>query len=222
MSQQEQKGGNHSTAALNALEESIKQLTYEFQGDNAFNFSHEMELASYLLLLARQKYTYTEYYRDHPVYLARLEWPCISRKRIDLVLWKPGFEKRARKLWGTQRGRVAKQIPLLAAVQIKRGGGEVTRWYATKYDLDLLEDIHSNEELSRPILYFVEWVDVSIRKKKSAQERYRHIKPKLIEWCNESPEFRRVLVISRDRVGFVYPVQSWSVNPLPDGTLSTI
>lgn len=181
MSQHEQKGEIHSTAALNALEESIKQLTYEFQGDNAFNFSHEMELASYLLLLARQKYTYTEYYRDHPVYLARLEWPCISRKRIDLVLWKPGFEEKARKLWGTQRGRAAKQIPLLAAVQIKRGGGEVTRWYPTKYDLGLLEDIHSNEDLSKPILYFVEWVDVSIRKKKSAQERYRHIKPKLIE-----------------------------------------
>ena len=59
MSQQEQEGEIHSTAALNALEESIKQLTYEFQGDNAFNFSHEMELASYLLLLARQKYTHS-------------------------------------------------------------------------------------------------------------------------------------------------------------------
>lgn len=222
MSQQEQKWGIHSTAAINALEESIRQLTYEFQGDNAFNFFHETELAAYLLLLIRQKYTFTEYYRDHPVYLARLEWPCISRKRIDLVLWEPGCEVKARRLWGTQRGRVAKQIPLLAAVQIKRGGGEVTHWYKTKYDLNLLEEIHSSEALGKPVLYYIEWVDASMRKKESAQERYRYIKPNLIEWCNKSPEFRRVLVISRDRMGFVYPVEAWLVNPLPDATLNTI
>ena len=212
-------------AALNALEESIRQLTCEFQGDNAFNFSHEMELASYLLLMTRQKYTYTEYYKDHPVYIARLEWPCLSlspKKRIDIVLWKPGSEKEARLLWGTQRGRTAKQIPLLAAVQIKRGGGEVTPWDKTKYDLDLLEEIHSNEDLGKPVLYFVEWVDDSIRKKKLAQERYRYIKPKLIDWCNQSPELRRVLVISRDRVGFAHPAEAWQISPLPDATLNTI
>lgn len=209
-------------AAFNALEESIRQLTYEFQGDNAFNFSHEAELAAYLLLLIRQKYTFTEYYRDHPVYLARLEWPCVSRKRIDLVLWKPGCEVKARRSWGTQRGQVAKQLPLLAAAQIKRGGGEVTPWYKTKYDLDLLEEIHLNKELGKPVLYYIGWVDTSIRKKKVAQERYRYIKPKVIEWCNKSLEYRRALVISRDRIGFVYPAEAWSINPLPDATLTEI
>lgn len=225
MFQQEQKGEIHSTAALNALEESIRQLTYEFQGDNAFNFSHEMELASFLLLMARQKYTYTEYYRDHPVYIARLEWPCLSsspRKRIDIVLWEPGSEKKARSLWGTQRGRMAKQIPLLAAVQIKRGGGEVTPWHKTNYDLKLLQSIHENKDLGKPVLYFLEWVDTSIRRKENARRVYREIKPQLINWCNESPEFRRVCVISRDRVGFVHPIEAWSVNPLPDGTLTTV
>lgn len=219
---QEDQDRIHDRAALNALEESIRQLTYEFQGDNAFNFSHEMELAAYLMLGARQRYTFTEYYRDHPIYLARLEWPCVSRKRFDLVLWKPGFEKKARSLWGTQRGRVAKQTPLLAAVQIKRGGGEVVTWPKTKYDLELLQGIHKNEGLGKPILYFLEWVDASIRRKETARREYRDIKPKLIDWCNESPEFRRVLVISRDRVGFVHPGEAWTVNPLPDGTLTTV
>lgn len=222
MPQQEQEVETHSKAALNSLEESIRQLTYEFQGDNAFNFSHETELAAYLLLLIRQKHTFAKYYRDHPVYLAHLEWPCVSRKRIDLVLWEPGCEVEARRLWGTQRGRIAKQIPLLAAIQIKRGGGEVTSWARTEYDLKLLQDIHKNRELGKPMLYFLEWVDASIRRKETARRVYRDINPKLINWCNESPEFRRVCVVSRDRVGFIHPIESWLVNPLPDGTLSTV
>lgn len=222
MSLQEQKDEIRSMAALNAFEESVRQLTYEFQGDNAFNFSHEIELAAYLMLEARQKYIYTEYYRDQPIYLVRLEWPSLSRKRFDLVLWKPGFEKKARSLWGTQRGRIAKQIPLLAAVQIKRGGGEVTPWFKTKYDLELLQSIHQNRDLGKPILYFLEWVDTSLRRKETARKVYRDIKPQLINWCNKSPEFRRVLVISRDRVGFVHPSESWLVNPLPDGTLTSV
>lgn len=222
MSQQKRKGEIRSKAAIEALEASIKQVTEEFQGDSAFNFYHEMELASYLLLSIRQKYTYTVNYNNHPVHLSRLEWPCIYRKRIDLILWKPGSEIKARKMWRYQRGRVAKQIPLIAAIQIKRGGGEVTSWNATRYDLARLKEIHLNKDLGKPILYFVEWVDTNIREKKSAQERYQFVKLKLIEWCNESPELRRVLVISRDRVGFVYPTEAWSINPLPDATLNEI
>jgi hypothetical protein len=222
MSLEEHKKEIRSTAALMALEESIRQLTYEFQGGNAFNFYHEAELAAYLLLLARQKYAFTEYYRSRPVYLARLEWPCVSTKRIDLVLWKPGYEVEARRSWWKPRARVAKEVPLLAAVQIKRGGGQVASWPRTKYDLDLLQDTHRNEKLNKPILYFLEWVDNGIRNGETAQQVYRSIKPELISWCNESPEYRRVLVFSRDRVGFTHPVEAWLVNPLPDGTLATL
>ena len=83
----------------------------------------------------------------------------------------------------------------------------------------IAEQVRHRREI---MIKVVEWVDDSIRKKKLAQERYRYIKPKLIDWCNQSPELRRVLVISRDRVGFAHPAEAWQISPLPDATLNTI
>lgn len=206
---------------LGALENSIKRLAAEFQGANAFNFSHELELAAYLMVWTRGAHAVSQDVRETPIQLARLEWPCVKGRSIDVVLWKPGIGSRARSRWGTPRGRLAKALPLLVAVQVKRGGGRVVPWSNTKKDIADLEAVYASDYLGRPVLYFLEWADESLRKDKGDRDTYREVQSNLEKWCIDAPEHRRAL-ISRDKVGFAYPSGAWLVDPLPVGTTETI
>lgn len=208
--------------SLRALENSVKQLTAEFQGANAFNFSHELELAAYLMVWTREAHATSQESGKSTICLARLEWPCVKGRSIDLVLWKPGTEKKARSNWGTPRGRLAKTLPLLAAVQVKRGGGRVTPWSSTKKDIDDLEAVYASEHLGKPVLYFLQWADESLLEDKGDRDTYREVQSNLANWCNVAPQWRRVLVASRDNVGFAYPRGAWLVDPLPPGAKELI
>jgi hypothetical protein len=211
-----------SSQTLKSLENSIRKLTVLFQGKNAFNFSHEIELTAFLMVLTREGEAIDSTSEPNPIYLTRMEWPCLRGRSIDLVIWKPGVETMARSKWGTQRGRLAKAVELLAAVQVKRGGGNVTTWSATKKDLDDLETISNAESLSKPMLYFLEWADESLTEVKGDKGTYDRVRANLADWCGKAPEQRRALVVSRDNVGFAYPSGGWMVDPLPPGARETI
>lgn len=150
--------------------------------------------------------------------IAHLEWPCVLGRSIDLVLWSPDFALQAYKQWGTSRGILAKRIPLLAAIQIKRGGGRITILKNIEKDLRDLGAIHQAENLGKPILYFIEFADHGILKHKHDCDYYMTVQDRLNRWCSEQPGLRRAFLISRDRVGFAYPPDAWIVNPLPEGT----
>jgi hypothetical protein len=210
--------GERELAALSALESSIKRLASEFQGQSAFNFYHESELTAYLMVWLRRSRSISEYVDKTRMYLAHLEWPCLVKRRIDLVLWQPGTCKRALYGW-PDRGKLAKELPLLAAVQVKRGPGKLYSWPITLKDIKDLETLYTFETLRQPVLYFLEWVDHDLRKHESRKheeksQRYREVQSRLKEWCDKGPN-RRTLVISRDRVGFAYPKGAWLVDPLP-------
>ena len=209
---------------LEAFEAAVKRLSAEFQGRLAFNFSHEIDLTAHLLVWTRESPAVQEDVEGVPVSLARLEWPCIKGKSLDFILLRPGIGTQARSEWGTPKSRVAQGLPLLAAVQIKRGGGRVVSWALTRKDLESLEAVSRSQTLGDPLLYFIEWVDHGLRKPRKAQivDTYREIKAELGKWCEHNPTMRRALVISRDNVGFAYPEGAWLVDPLPKGTIESV
>lgn len=148
---------------LTSFEQSVGSLANIFQHKRAFNFSHELELVMYLLMKTRDADKESVDKNGIPIYLARIEWPCIPNKSIDMVIWKPGSEQEARRNWGTTRGKLAKKIPLLAAIQIKRGGGNIARIDVTKKDLEDLEIVYETKALGNPILYFIEYADEDLQ-----------------------------------------------------------
>ena len=208
-------------AALRALENSIKKLAAEFQGRSALNFYHESELAAHLIVNSRASPSIIEYVGKARMYLAHLEWPCLPRRRIDLVLWRPGTCSQAFKHW-RYKGTMARSLPLLAAVQVKRGPGGMTSLSDSRKDLRDLEALYVNEDLQSPILYFLEWVDHNLQgRHKNDRIAYHEMQSMLSEWCDNGPD-RRALMISRDKVGFAYPNGSWLIDVLPQGTIETI
>lgn len=200
---------------LLALEESIRQLANDFQHRSALNFYHEAELAAYLMMNLRINPATVENVKETSMQLSHLEWPCLIKRRIDLVLWRPGACEEAIKFWGKGRGNSAKRLPLLAAVQIKRGPGRLISWSSTEKDLKDLENLYAFENFGKPVLYFLEWVDHSLQRlHKNDRKDYLEIQLKLREWCGDKSN-RRALVISRDNVGFAYPKKAWLLDPLP-------
>jgi hypothetical protein len=82
---------------LSSFEQCVLDLARIFQGKMAFNFSHELELVMYLLMQTRN---YDNIITDKggiPIHLTRIEWPCIPKRDIDMVIWKPNIAKQARK-----------------------------------------------------------------------------------------------------------------------------
>lgn len=213
---------SQSLKALRAFELAVKRLAVQFQGKNAFDFDHELELTAHLMVWTRESLAVTDDLQGTSVCLARMEWPCVTRRPIDLVLWDPSKAQEAYSRWGTPRGRLAKAVPLLAAVQMKRGGGTVAAWTRTKKDIDDLEAIFRAERLQKPILYFLEYVDHSLRKESRGASIYRQVKVKLQKWCSDAPDHRRAFMVSRDKVGFAYPREAWLIDPLPKGTSEDI
>lgn len=211
--------------ALTALENAVKHLTNEFQGKSALNFYNELELAAYLVAELRRTDSVSETTNGARMHLAHLEWPCVARKLIDLVIWQPGTSTQALDLWG-DKSKLSKELPLLAAVQIKRGPGDLTSWVDTEKDTDDLETLYASEDLKRPVLYFLEWVDHDLRKQETRKQeekrqRFREVQSMLKEWCGKGL-YKRALVVSRDKVGFAYPERAWLVNPLPSGVIENL
>lgn len=211
-----------SLEALRAFESAVKRLAVQFQGKNAFDFDHELELTAHLMVWTRESFAVTDDLRGTSVCLARMEWPCVTRRPIDLVLWNPSKAREAYSQWGIPRGRLAKTVPLLAAVQIKRGGGTVAAWTRTKKDIDDLEAVYKAEHLQKPILYFLEYVDHGLHDIGRGSSIFREVRVKLDKWCSKAPDSRRAFVISRDKVGFAYPRKAWLIDPLPPGTTENI
>ncbi len=203
--------GQRELAALSALESSISRLASKFQGRSALNFYHESELTAHLMVELRESPSISEQVDKTRMYLAHLEWPCLVRRRIDLVLWKPDTCKRALELW-RGRSNCAKKLPLLGAVQVKRGPGKLTSWSSTRKDI---------EDLEEPVLYFLEWVDHGLQKHENDRKDYREVQSRLKKWCSEASN-RRAFVIGRDGIGFAYPKGAWLVDPLPAGVRENI
>lgn len=203
---------------LTAFEQSVGSLANVFQNKQAFNFSHELELVMYLLMKTRDADKESVDQNGIPIYLARIEWPCLPNRNIDMVIWKPGSERKARSNWGMIRGKLAKEIPLLAAIQIKRGGGNVTNIELTKKDIEDLDSIYANDLFQKPLLYFIEYADESLNENEGDYDTYISVKNYLKSWCSENPKCKRAFLISRDKIGFAYPSGKWLVSPLPKGT----
>ena len=60
-------------AVLTDLENTVKKLARDFQGDRAFNVSNEVELAAYLLIKLRGSASITETVKGVRMHLAHLE-----------------------------------------------------------------------------------------------------------------------------------------------------
>lgn len=204
-------------SVLTVFENSIKKLASDFYRGRALNYFHEAEIASFLLSEIRRSSVSYEDINGYARNLAHLEWPCIDSisNRIDLVIWKPGSCVKADELWGN-RNYCAENLPLLAAVQIKRGPGKLTSWKKVDKDLKDLKNLYINPRLEYPILYYVECVDHGINEHNNDRKAYNNTQLQLKEWCEEEIN-RRAFVISRDRVGFAYPSGAWLTNPLPNG-----
>ena len=215
MSEWYSQRSNEELSALKVFESSINQLANEFLGQRALNFYHEAELIAFLLGCLRSSNNISEYVNRTSVYLAHLEWPCLLKRRIDLVLWRPGTCKTAIDLW-KGRSNCAKKLPLLAAVQVKRGPGRLTSWSSTEKDIKDLEKVDTFENFEKPVLYFLEWVDHGLQKHEHDHQTFNEIQHNLEEWCGKALN-RRAFVISRDRIGFAYPKGAWLVDPLPLG-----
>jgi len=207
-------------AALAILESSIKQLASEFLGQSALNFYHESELSAYLMASLRNSPTVSEYANKIKMHLCHLEWPCFAGRSIDLVIWKPGSCKTAIEYWW-DRSMCAKKVPLLAAVQVKRGPGRLASWANTDKDLTDLQNIYDSGALGWPVLYFLEWVDHGVQEHENDRKKYQAVQGMLKEWSMEASD-RRVFLITRDKMGFAYPEGAWLVEPLPTGTKENI
>jgi hypothetical protein len=212
--------GDKELAALNILESSIKQLASEFLGQSALNFYHESELSAYLIASLRSSPTTGEYINKIKMHLAHLEWPCLAGCSIDLVIWKPSSCKIAIEYWW-DRSLCAKKLPLLAAVQVKRGPGRLTSLPDTNKDLKDLENVYDSKNLGQPVLYFLEWVDHGVQEHQNDREKYQDVQRILKKWSSEALD-RRVFLISRDKMGFAYPEGAWLVEPLPAGVKENI
>jgi len=213
------KRNDRELEALWALEISIAGIAAQFRGEHAFNYSHEIEIAAYLMVAIRETFGAAEPVGGLTVHLTRMEWRCLANRDIDLVLMHPDAAKKARAGWGTVRSKIAKTLPLLAAIQIKRGRGQVTPLNQVRKDLRDLEKISSSNSLGKPVLYFLAWIDSSLKEKPQQFSRYRSVRDELKAWCDQLPQSRRAFLLSRDRVGSAFPKGAWLVQPLPPGTV---
>ena len=137
---------------------------------------------------------------------------------VRVALLSPPIKGELREGWGTSSAKVAKDLPLLAAIEIKRGGGNVTSLSLVRKDLRDLNEIANSDPLGYPITYFLAWIDSNLKRRPRQTNRYLDVQEELENWCQESPQSRSAFLLSRDRVGFAYPKRSWVVQPLPPGT----
>jgi hypothetical protein len=203
-----------------ALETCIRQVARRFvanDGEGAFNLYNEAEIEASLFSQLRRLGLMKIPDRDgRHRQLVHLHWPCVKERYIDIVIWHPRAVNSYRGDWGHSLPQTAPDRRLLAAIQIKRGGGHITPLNDTVKDLKDLAKIGRKGRIRQTQLYFIEFADCEVRKGQS-KDRYGDVKKTLERWCNKDNKRRRVLLLSKDRVGFAYPPQRWVVDPLPTG-----
>jgi hypothetical protein len=203
-----------------ALERCIRHVTRQFvanEGQGAFNFCNEAEIEAALFCQLRplplmKAHDKDGYYRP----LVHLHWPCVKKRFIDIVIWYPREINLYRKGWGHSPSQTAPRRRVLAAIQIKLGGGRMPAVRNVKKDLTDLERIGRKGQPRQAQLYFIGFVDHNLRKSRS-KDRYHALKKIMEDWCDEDPKRRKVLLLSKDRVGFVYPRERWVIDVLPAG-----
>ena len=203
-----------------ALETCIRQIARQFvknEGEGAFDLYYEAEIEAMLFSQLRRLPLMKVPDRDgcHRQ-LVHLHWPCVESRFIDVVIWHPSDINLYRKDWGNSCPQTAPSRRLLAAAQIKRGGGRISPKNAVEKDLKDLTSIGEADVNRLTQLYFIEFVDHDVRECRG-KRRYGDVKKALERWCDRDAKRRRVLLLSKDRVGFVYPRGSWVVDPLPAG-----
>ena len=203
-----------------ALETCIKQVVRQFvknEGEGAFNLYYEAEIEATLFSQVRRLPLMKVLDRDgYHRQLVHLHWPCVESRFIDIVIWHPSDINLYRKDWGDSCPQTAPSRRLLAAIQIKHGGGGITPLTDTVKDLEDLASIGRAGGNRRAQLYFIEFADCEIRKGQS-KNRYGDVKKTLERWCNKDKRRRRVLLLSKDKIGFAYPPGAWDVDPLSVG-----
>jgi len=148
-----------------------------------------------LIVSIRESFGAWEEVDEIPVQLSRLEWRSKTNHRTDLVLVKPGWAKYLRESWGTVRSKVAKQLPLLAAVEVKRGAGEVPDTDSVCSDLAHLERVQNDAKFGEPIRYMLVWIDSDMKEDNgdppSQRDKFQDVASEREQWCKDSPQPRR-------------------------------
>ena len=165
--------------ALWALETSIASVAARFKGEDAFNFSQEVEIAAHLMVEVRAAFGVTEPVGNLSAHLTRMEWRCLPGHPTDMVLVHPDKATEFRQGWGSTWATIAKTLPLLAAIEIKRGGGNVTTPNLVSKDLRSLNAIADSDSLGHPVTYFLCWVDSALKRRPHQSRRYREVKDAL-------------------------------------------
>jgi hypothetical protein len=203
-----------------ALETCIRRVARRFvanEGEGAFDLYYDAEIEATLFSQLRRLPLMKVLDRDgRHRQLVHLHWPCVESRFIDIVIWHPSDINLYRKDWGNSCPQTAPSRRLLAAVQIKRGGGYITPLNDVMKDLKDLASIGPAEGARQAQLYFIEFADCEVRKGQS-KDRYGVVKKALERWCDRDERQRRVLLLSKDRIGFAYPPRGWAVDPLPAG-----
>jgi hypothetical protein len=203
-----------------ALETCIRQIARWFvatEGEGAFDLYNEAEVEASLFGQLRRLRMMSVPDKDGcSRQLVHLHWPCVEKRYIDLAIWHPRAVNSYRGDWGDSLPQTAPHRGLLAAIQIKHGGGHIAPLKDTVKDLEDLAAIGRIGRLGPAQLYFIEFADCEIRKGQS-KRRYGNVGKALKLWCNGNRKRRRALLLSKDRIGFAYPPQRWVVDPLPAG-----
>ena len=201
-----------------ALETCFRQIARRFvtnEGEGAFDFYNEAEIEASLFSQLRRLPLMKVPDRDgYHRQLVHLHWPCVKSRFIDMVIWHPYEVNLYRGDWGDSTPQTAPSRRLLAAIQIKHGGGHITPLNDMVKDLKDLASIGLADGTRQTQLYFIEFADCEVRKGQS-KDRYGDVKKTLERWCDKDDRRRRVLLLSKDRVGFAYPPGRWAVDPLP-------
>ena len=207
-----------------ALETCIRQIARWFvknEGEGALDFYNEAEIEASLFSQLRRLPVMEVPDRDgYNRQLVHLHWPCVKDRIIDMVIWHPYEVNLYRGDWGDPTTQTAPSRRLLAAIQIKHGGGYITPLSKVVKDLKDLASIGRADRTRQTQLYFIEFDDCEIRKGQS-KNTYSDIKKTLERWCDKDDKRRRVLLLSKDRVGFAYPLGRWVVVPLPAGVIES-
>ncbi len=203
-----------------ALETCIRQIARRFvtnEGEGAFDFRSEADIeASLFGQLTRLPLMKVPDRDGYHRQLVHLHWPCVKSRFIDMVIWHPYEINLYREDWKDSRPQTAPSRKLLAAIQIKHGRGQISPVNDVRKDLRDLAKIGQVEGAQQTRLYFIEFVDHDVHESQS-EDRYGDLKKTLERWCDRDARRRRVLLLSRDRVGFAYPPGRWVIDPLPAG-----
>jgi len=202
------------------IENCIRRVAHRFVrngGEGAFDLYNESEVQALLFTELRRLPLMKAQTNDKICrHLVHMQWPCLESRKIDIVVWHPNEIDSYRNDWGCSLPQTAPDRRLLAAIQLKHGHGEITSVEKTMKDLEDLGSIDQSCKTPQTLLYFLEFADC-YRGGGLGKERYSEVKKALKIWGDKDPKRRKILLLSKDKVGFTFPKGRWAINPLPAG-----